>query len=140
MTEFTRIFTPRADKAVKAILLLTNGHRYEPTQEEKDRTLEVLKDAVNDIAGLYGMLPDAPKVVETADLIAASESRVEASRIDAKIESIKRSPFARGNVQANVAAIPEAQLTAYATHIMAQLCSRFEEAEAQPKNYTPKEE
>ncbi len=133
MTEFTRIFAPRADKAVKAILLLTNGHRYEPTQEEKDRTLLVLKDAVNDIAGLYGMLPGARP-------IPAPESRVEASRIDAKIASIKTSPFARGDVGANVMSIPEEQVTAYATAIMARLCEKFETAEAQPKNYLPKEE
>ncbi len=136
MTEFTRIFNPRADKAVKAILLLTNGHRYEPTQEEKDRTLLVLKDAVNDIAGLYGMLPGAQP---TPGGTSAPESRVEASRIDAKIASIKASPFARGDVGANVMSIPEAQVTAYATALMARLCGKFEEAEAQPKNFTPKD-
>ncbi len=132
MTEFTRIFSPRADKAVKAILLLTNGHRYEPTQKEKDRTLMVLKNAVNDIAGLYGMLPGAQLTPEATP---APESR-----IDAKIASIKASPFARADVGANVMSIPEAQVTAYATAIMARLCGKFEEAEAEPKNYLPKEE
>ncbi len=133
MTEFTRIFNPRADKAVKAILLLTNGCRYEPTQEEKDRTLMVLKDAVNDIASLYGLLPNVPEVAQ-------QKAETSEQRIDANRGTIKRLPFARGDVGANVMSIPEAQVTAYATAIMARLCGKFEEAEAEPKNYLPKEE
>lgn len=143
-TEFLRIFSPRTEKAVKAISLLTNGVRYSPTSTETEHMLEVLKDAVNDIAGLYGKLPAAPlKQTENAENAGAAtpglESLVEASRIDRKIASIKASPFARQDVSANVASIPEAQLTAYATHILARLCSKFEEAEAQPKNHAAKD-
>lgn len=137
MTEFARIFTPRTEKAVKAISLLTNGVRYKPTKDETDHLLDVLKEAVNDIAQLYGVLPGAG----VAQPVVPDEgSLVEASRIDAKVDAIKRSPFARGDVSPNVDSIPEAQLTAYATHIVARLCGRFEEAEAQPKNFKPVED
>lgn len=137
MSEFTRIFSPKTERAVKAITLLTNGARYKPTEEEVANTLDVLKTAVNDIAVLYGVLPGGEVVVKE---VPDEGSLVEASRIDAKIDAIKRSPFARGDVDANVRSIPEAQLTAYATNIMARLCSKYEDPEAQPKNYTPKED
>lgn len=133
MSEFQRIFLPRTEKAVKAISLLTNGVRYNPTPEETTAAFDALKSAVNDLAESYGLLPPAKEDT-------APESRVEASRIDAKIETIKRSPFAREDVDANVRSIPEAQLTAYATHIVARLCEKFEEPEAQPKNFKPKED
>lgn len=132
MTEFTRIFNPRADKAVKAILLLTNGHRYKPTQEEKDRTLLVLKDAVNNIAQLYGMLPGGEVVVKDAPTSTSED------RIDEKKATIKQSAFAREDVYANVHSIPEAQLTAYASSMLARLCAKFDEPEARPKNYEVK--
>ncbi len=134
MSEFQRIFNPRAEKAVKAINLLTNGTRYDPTEEEVTNTLTMLKDAVNNIAEVYGALPGDE--VEVKD-VSGSESRVEASRIDAKVAAIKQSAFARQDVSANVANIPNTQLTAYATHILARLCEKFEEPEAQPKNYLP---
>lgn len=134
ISEFDRIFSPRAVKAVKAISLLTNGTKYAPTQEEKNQTLLVLKDAVNDIAQLYGMLPGGQVVVK--DVVpSGEEEETSESRVADKMAFIKRSPFARGDVDANVRSIPENQLTAYATHIMARLCSKFEEPEAKPKNF-----
>lgn len=138
MTEFTRIFLPRTEKAVKAISLLTNGVRYKPTAEETTAAFDALKGAVNDLAEAYGILPTVKEVVEPE---APDEgSLVEVSRIDAKVDAINRSLFARGDVGANVMAIPENQVTAYATQILARLCGKFEEAEAQPKNFKPKEE
>lgn len=152
MSDFYRIFNPRAVKAVKAISLLANGIRYAPTQEEKDHTLEVLKDAVNDIAKIYGMLSSEDTVVEDIDTTCiapdiamdnAQRKGLEATseeRIKAKKALIERSAFARQDVHMNVLNIPSDQLTAYATQIVARLCSRFEEPEAQPKNYVAKEE
>lgn len=118
MTEFDRIFSPRAAKAVKAISLLTNGVKYAPTQEEKDATLVVLKDAVNDVARLYGMLPNGEIVVQDVEPV---------DTVAAKQISIKESPFAHGDVDANVRSIPENQLTRYVTHIMARMCNAYEE-------------
>lgn len=132
MSEFQRIFLPRTNKAVKAISLLTNGVRYNPTPEETADAFNALKGAVNDLAEAYGILP-------TPEEAPAPESRVEASRIDAKVASIKASAFAREDVHANVMSIPEAQLTAYASYILARLCAKFDEPEAQPKNYVVKD-
>ena len=138
-TEFTRIFSPRTDKAVKAILLLTNGTKYKPTAEEVEHTMSVLKDAVNDIAQLYGVLPGGQVVVKDVEPEVHEGGLVEASRLDAKIEAIKRSPFAYGDVDTNIRDIPDAQLTRYATHILARICGKWDEPEAQPKNYLPLE-
>ena len=135
-TEFKRIFHPRTDKAVKAIMLLTNGVRYKPTQQEIDKTLEVLKDAVNDIAQLYGVLPGGEVVVK--DVVKDHRTESE-KRIDDKKAAVKRSPFAHEDVDANVRSIPDAQLTQYATYILARICGKWDEEEAQPKNYLPKE-
>jgi hypothetical protein len=110
MSEFERIFSPRAEKAAKAISLLTNGMKYAPTQEEKDATIAVLKEAVNDVAQLYGMLPGV------------------------KVEEVKEEPpknsrllFAFKSVSDDVAGIPENMLTKYVTHIMARMCNKFED-------------
>lgn len=140
MSEFARIFSPRIEKAVKSISLLTNGVRYKPTTDETSHLMDALKDAVNDIAQLYGVLPKSEDI-DTAPIAlnAAQDSRAEASRIDANIDAIKRSPFARQDVHVNVASIPEVQLTAYATSILARICERFEDPEAQPKNYVVKD-
>lgn len=136
MTEFSRIFTPRTEKAVKAISLLTNGVRYNPTEEETNDTLEALKSAVNDIAELYGILPSSEGDPDTE----SHEEATSKDRIESKQQTIKRSAFDRLDVDSNVRMIPEAQLTAYATHIVARLCEKFEDPEAQPKNYEPKED
>ncbi len=120
-TEFTRIFSPRATKAVKAILLLKNGAKYGPTAKEVALTLEVLKAAVDDIARLYGALPADVPSPGTED-----ETRTSAGRIDRKMDALKRSPFAHGDVDTNVRAIPENQVTAYASHLMARMCEKFE--------------
>ena len=125
MSEFKRIFTPRTEKAVKAISLLLNGSRYAPTKKEKDNTLAVLKDAVNDVAQVYGMLPN-DKVVSQDTEPTTAEGRSEAS-IAARKEVIKKSAFAHENVDANVRSIPENQLTSYVTHIMARMCGEYEE-------------
>jgi len=124
MTEFTRIFTPRADKAVKAILLLTNGHRYEPTQEEKDRTLMVLKEAVNDIASLYGMLPGAkPDTTCIAPEIAMEKAQqTSEDRIRGQEAAINRAGWPHHSIDARVRSIPENQLSAYITQIMHRMC------------------
>lgn len=143
MSEFARIFSPKTERAVKAISLLTNGPRYKPTEEETAHTLQALKEAVDDIAKLYGVLPEGDIIVKGVDEprdTTMTESLVEASRIDAKMEILKRSPFAHGKIFANVEGIPEEQLTNYATHILARLCAKFEEPEIQPKNYEPKED
>ena len=134
-TEFKRIFHPRTDKAVKAIMLLTNGVRYKPTEAEIATTLTVLKDAVNDIAQLYGVLPGGEVVVKEVPLTATEASE---KRIEDKIAVNKKSPFARGDVDANVRSVPENQLTAYATHILARICNKFDLPEAKPKNYEVK--
>ncbi len=140
MTEFARIFTPRAAKAVKAISLLTNGARYEPTQEEKDNTLSVLKDAVNDIASLYGMLPGGQVVVKDVPPTGI-KSETSEQRITERVAAIDRGEWPRLSIDARVRAIPENQLSSYVTQIMARMCDKFDDAksEAQPKNYLPKE-
>jgi len=137
-TEFTRIFSPKTDRAVKAILLLTNGSRYKPTEDEVAHTLDVLKSAVNDIAQLYGVLPGGEVVVK--DIPASKDGAAGTAserRIAAKMAIIKRSPFAHGDVDANVRSIPDAQLTMYATHILARICGKWDEPEAKPKNFEP---
>ena len=106
MSEFDRIFTPRTHKAVKAISLLTNGTKYAPTQKEKDATLAVLKEAVNDIAQLYGMLPNGEVVVVPVN----------------EAPKPKRSDFHHRDIDANVRSIPENQLSSYITHMLARMC------------------
>jgi len=126
-TEFTRIFSPRTDKAVKAILLLTNGARYKPTEKEVAETLDVLKSAVNDIAQLYGVLPGGEVVVKDIPATkGGAAGTTSEERIEAKKALIKRSPFAHEDVDANVRSIPEAQLTAYATHILHRISEKFD--------------
>jgi len=120
-TEFARIFSPRTEKAVKAISLLTNGTRYAPTEEEAAHTLEVLKSAVNDIAQLYGLLPSGEVVAKDVPEPGSSEER-----IAEKEAVILRSGFARESVDANVRSIPENQLTAYITRIMHRMCEKFD--------------
>ncbi len=135
-TEFTRIFSPRADKAVKAISLLTNGVRYKPTEEEVDKMLGVLKEAVNDIAQLYGILPSGDVVVKDVPATKdAAEGTASEKRISALTVTRKRSAFASEDVDANVRSIPEDQLTRYATHVLARICGKFDEPEAQPKTF-----
>jgi hypothetical protein len=132
-------------KAVKAISILKNGAKYQPTQEEIDDTLRDLKNAVDAIARAYGALPaDVPRSLDTtciaqsiaivnAQKKADEETRSEASasdrRIDAAKAALKRSPFAHGDVDTNIRAIPENQVTAYMTHLTARMCEKFETAE-----------
>ena len=116
MSEFTRIFSPRTEKAVKAISLLTNGTRYAPTEEEMAHTLDVLKTAVNDIAQLYGILPDGDVVVKDVSVEPAPEKKVTSDS------------WKHHDIDKNVRSIPENQLTAYATQIMARMCDKYESA------------
>jgi len=132
MSEFTRIFSPRTDKAVKAISLLTNGTRYKPTEEETAHTLSVLKSAVDDIAQRYGVLPSGEVVVKEVPDMDTSEGRIEAQEA-----VLKEAAFAHGDVDVNVRSIPEAQLTRYATHILHRMCEKFDLPEAKPKNFEP---
>jgi len=122
-TEFARIFSPRTEKAVKAISLLTNGTRYAPTEEEAAHTLEVLKSAVNDIAQLYGLLPSGEVVVK--DVPAAEETSED--RIEKKTAAIHDGGWPHHAIDARVRSIPVGQLSAYVTQIMHRLCERFDE-------------
>lgn len=126
MNEFSRIFDPKLAKAVKAIGILQNGHRYQPTDKQISDTLEDLKNAVNSIALAYGVLP---QVKEENEKIASSPEQIEKmtseERIEKKLQAIERSPFAHGSVDTNVRAIPDNQLTAYATMITHRVCERF---------------
>lgn len=127
MSEFNRIFRPKLAKAVKAISLLRTGAKRKPTDKEKELTLNALKSAVNEIAEAYGVLPPAPK--EENEKIASSPEQTKKmtseERIEKKLQAIERSPFAHGSVDTNVRAIPDNQLTAYATMITHRVCERF---------------
>jgi hypothetical protein len=116
MSEFTRIFSPRTEKAVKAISLLTNGTRYAPTEKEVAHTLDVLKIAVNDIAQLYGVLPGGDVVVKDVPIEPAPKEE----------KKDTRGSWHHHDIDKNVRSIPDNQLTAYATQIMARVCERLE--------------
>jgi len=139
MSEFARIFSPKTERAVKAISLLTNGPRYKPTEDEIAKTLSVLKEAVNDIAQLYGALPSGKLITPDSTCIAQPPAKGDTSeeRIDAAEAVLKRSPFAHGDVDVNVRSIPDNQLTAYATQILHRVCEKWHTPEAKPKVFVP---
>lgn len=124
MSEFSRIFDPKLAKAVKAIGMLQNGHRYQPTEKQISDTLEDLKNAVNSIALAYGVLPASATGDENGKPSQPVKETSE-DRIKKKMDAIERSPFAHGDVDTNVRAIPDNQLTAYATMITHRVCERF---------------
>jgi hypothetical protein len=123
MSEFARIFDPKAERAVKAIALLTNGTRYKPTEEEIARTLGVLKDAVNDIAQLYGVLPGGEVVVKDVPL---TEPETSEERVEAKSDAIAKGDWPFLSIDKRVRAIPDNQLSAYVTQIMHRMSERFD--------------
>ena len=133
MTEFERIFIPRTYKAVKAVSLLANGARYKPTEKEAQHTLGALKDAVNEIAAAYGVLPAAKaevgigvKAKENEKITEAPDPDTSEGRIEIQQAKIEASPFSYKDIQINVAAIPENQLSFYITQITARMCDRFD--------------
>lgn len=114
MTEYGRIFGKRIANAVHAIGLLKTGTRYNPTPEEVTDTLKALGEAVGAIFEAHGktLLP-----TETAPQPAPV-----ARQSTARAEGWHHHDIAR-----NVAAIPDDQITHYATRILARMSDMIEE-------------
>ena len=113
MNDFDRIFGPRLEKAVKAISLLANGVRYEPSQDQLQNTIAELETALLEVRMIYGVKQEeAP----------ASDPNPDPAPVSARAPE----GWKHDDIRLNVTNIPDNQLSSYATKIIDRLCERFD--------------
>ena len=120
MNDFDRIFGKRLTNAVKAMLLLKNGVRYEPTSAQVMDTFKVLEDALQELRDAYGV-----EVVEAADgnLSVPSTALTGDPEPTEAVSTVAPEGWKRDDIRLNVSNIPANQLSFYATHIRFQRSS-----------------
>lgn len=111
-SEFDRIYMPRVERAVHAIELVAKGARLKPTEAQIAAALGPLSAAVRGVELALGTgTPAEPEIAPEP----APQPRPRPT------EGWHHHDIAR-----NIAAIPDEQLSAYATRLIARLCERFE--------------
>ena len=117
MNDFDRIFGPRLEKAVKAISLLANGVRYEPSQDQLQNTIAELETALLEVRTIYGVKQEE---------VPAPDPNPDPAPVSAPVSARAPEGWKHDDIRLNVTNIPANQLSSYATQIIARLCERFD--------------